>query len=56
MTCLTCEENYIGQRGTILGDSVRVHKQQIKDPTIRIRLVTDILNHKAIVDFFRFTK
>lgn len=35
MTCPTCEENYIGQTGTKLADRVRVHKQQIKDPTIR---------------------
>ena len=35
MTCPTCGENYIGQTGTKLADQVRVHKQQIRDPTLR---------------------
>ena len=35
MTCPTCGENYIGQTGTKLTDRVRVHKQQIRDPTLR---------------------
>ena len=34
MTCPTCHENYIGQTGK-LNARVRVHKQQIRDPSIR---------------------
>lgn len=34
-TCPTCKENYIGQTGDHLFDRVRVHKQQIKDPSVR---------------------
>lgn len=35
MTCPTCGDNYIGQTGTKLADRVRVHKQQIRDPSVR---------------------
>ena len=35
MTCTSCGENYIGQTGTKLADRVRVHKQQIRDPSVR---------------------
>ena len=35
MICPSCSEEYIGQTGTKLADRVRVHKQQIKDPTVR---------------------
>ena len=35
MTCGKCGENYIGQTGTKLADRVRVHKQQIRDPSVR---------------------
>lgn len=34
-TCPTCKENYIGQTGDHLFDRVRVHKQQIRDPSVR---------------------
>jgi hypothetical protein len=34
MTCPTCGENYIGRTGNKLTDRVRVHKQQIRDPTL----------------------
>lgn len=30
-----CRKNYIGQTGTKLSDRVRVHKQQIRDPSVR---------------------
>ncbi|VDI57594.1 Hypothetical predicted protein [Mytilus galloprovincialis] len=33
-TCPTCNKNYIGQTNRLI-DRVRVHKQQIKDPSIR---------------------
>ena len=33
-TCPTCKEFYIGQTGRLI-DRVRVHKQQIRDPSIR---------------------
>lgn len=32
---LFCGENYIGQKGTKLADCVRVHKQQIREPSVR---------------------
>ncbi|KAK3097235.1 hypothetical protein FSP39_007883 [Pinctada imbricata] len=35
MTCPNCGENYVGQTGTKLADRVRVHKQQIRDPSTR---------------------
>ena len=35
MTCTSCGENYIGQTGTKLTDRVRVHKQHIRDPSVR---------------------
>jgi hypothetical protein len=35
MTCTSCGENYIGQTGIKLDDRVRVHKQQIRDPSVR---------------------
>ncbi|XP_062601156.1 uncharacterized protein LOC134262845 [Saccostrea cucullata] len=34
ITCPTCDENYIGQTGK-LNARVRVHKQQIRDPSVR---------------------
>ena len=35
MTCTSCGENYIGQTGTKLTDRVRVHKQHIRDTSVR---------------------
>ena len=35
MTCTSCVEDYIGQTGNKLADRVRVHKQQIRDPSVR---------------------
>ena len=35
MTCNGCGENYIGQTGNKVSDRVRVHKQQIRDPSVR---------------------
>ena len=35
MTCDGCGENYIGQTGNKVSDRVRVHKQQIRDPSVR---------------------
>lgn len=35
MTCSSCGKQYIGQTGNKLSDRVRVHKQQIRDPSIR---------------------
>lgn len=35
MTRPSCGENYIGQTGNKLADRVRVHKQQIRDPSMR---------------------
>ena len=34
-TCLNFGENYIGQTGDGIYERVRVHKQQIRDPSVR---------------------
>jgi len=35
MTCCGCGEHYIGQTGDQLNSRMRVHKQQIRDPSTR---------------------
>ena len=44
MTCNGCGEHYIGQTGDQLNSRMRVHRQQINDPSTRMLPVSDHLD------------
>lgn len=45
MTCNGCGEHYIGQTGDKLNSRMRVHRQQIRDPSTRQLPVSDHIDN-----------
>ena len=48
ITCAGCGHNYIGETGDVLRNRVTVHKQQIRDPHIRMLGVSKHIDECAV--------
>ena len=48
LTCSGCGKQYIGETGDVLRNRIRVHRQQIRNPNVRMLKVSSHIDNCAL--------